>query len=57
MELGLGKLGLLPEQFWRMTPPELTTAVYGRFGRPKESEKPMTKGRLQEMMERFPDGR
>lgn len=54
MELGLGRLELKPDEFWKMTPAELKAKAYGRLGRPNE---PMTNRRLKEMMERFPDGR
>lgn len=54
MGFGLGVLRLPPEQFWRMTPRELASAwgaIMGNRGGP------MDRPGLEQLMERFPDGR
>jgi uncharacterized phage protein (TIGR02216 family) len=48
MQLGLGTLGLSPEQFWRSSPREIAAA----FGCPPQ---PMLRQNLQSMMENYPD--
>ena len=52
MRFGLGILRLPPEQFWRMTPRELA-AAWGALG----GSRPLGRTELDDMMERFPDGR
>lgn len=50
---GLGVLRLPPEQFWRMTPRELAYAIEAVRGRAA----PLDRGRLADLMKRFPDER
>jgi uncharacterized phage protein (TIGR02216 family) len=50
---GLGVLKLPSEQFWRMTPRELACAIEAVTGRAV----PLDRGRLAELMKRFPDER
>lgn len=50
---GLGVLRLPPEQFWRMTPRELTYAIEAVRGRTA----PLDRGGLSGLMKRFPDER
>ncbi|MDO9414022.1 MAG: phage tail assembly chaperone [Pseudolabrys sp.] len=51
---GLGVLKLPPEQFWRMTPRELSYAIEAvRGGR----SVPLDRGGLADLMKRFPDER
>ena len=54
MGFGMGVLRLAPEQFWRMTPRELSAAWTSLTG---ERGVPMGRPDLNELMERFPDGR
>jgi uncharacterized phage protein (TIGR02216 family) len=49
MEVGLGKLGLTPDQFWAMSPIELRTMAHGRFGKPQQ---PLTRDWLNAMIEK-----
>jgi uncharacterized phage protein (TIGR02216 family) len=48
---GLGVLRLPPEQFWRMTPRELSYAIEAATGRTA----PLDRGALGELMKRYPD--
>jgi uncharacterized phage protein (TIGR02216 family) len=48
---GLGVLRLSPEQFWRMTPRELSYAIELVTGRAA----PLDRGSLAELMKRYPD--
>ena len=48
---GLGVLHLSPEQFWRMTPRELATAIEAVRGRGAL----LDRGGLAELMKRYPD--
>jgi len=50
---GLGVLRLPPEQFWRMTPRELTHAIEAVRGRGA----PLDRGAMAELMTRYPDVR
>ena len=50
---GLGVLRLSPEQFWRMTPRELAYAIEAVSGRRTS----LDRGRLAELMKRYPDER
>jgi uncharacterized phage protein (TIGR02216 family) len=54
MEAGLGRLGLAPDVFWRMTPRELDAALTGRFGTGVSASAP-TRVELQDLMQTFPD--
>jgi len=49
MEVGLGRLGLPPEQFWAISPQELRTMAHGRFGK---ADRPLSKSWLDSMMEK-----
>lgn len=48
---GLGILRLSPDQFWRMTPRELATAIEALTGR----SAPLKRATLNELMTRYPD--
>jgi uncharacterized phage protein (TIGR02216 family) len=48
---GLGVLKLSPEQFWRMTPRELSLALQAARGRGA----PLDRASLQDLMKRYPD--
>jgi uncharacterized phage protein (TIGR02216 family) len=50
---GLGVLRLSPEQFWRMTPRELSYAIEALTGRTAS----LDRGGLAELMKRYPDDR
>jgi uncharacterized phage protein (TIGR02216 family) len=52
MEIGLGRLGRSPQEFWNMTPKELEAAVAGAIG---VASAPLSRRDLEEMMARFPD--
>ncbi|WP_047308467.1 rcc01693 family protein [Rhodopseudomonas palustris] len=52
MQLGLGVLRLPPDQFWRMTPRELASALIGARG---DVAAPLDRGGLAELMRRYPD--
>lgn len=54
MAVGLGRLGLPPSEFWRMTPKELDAALRGRFGPAIGAETP-TRAELAQLMQLFPD--
>jgi uncharacterized phage protein (TIGR02216 family) len=54
MTVGLGVLRLSPAAFWAMTPKELAAAA-AAFA--PGGEGPIGRGRLGELMGRFPDGR
>ena len=52
MELGLGRLGRSPREFWAMTPKELEAAVAGAIGL---SIAPLSREDLDRLISRFPD--
>jgi uncharacterized phage protein (TIGR02216 family) len=52
MAFGFGVLRLAPEQFWRMTPRELASAVRGLFGEP---EGPFDRAAFDNLLRRYPD--
>lgn len=52
MQFGLGVLRLSPDQFWRMTPRELASALIGARG---HVVAPLDRGGLDALMRRFPD--
>lgn len=54
MRFGFGVLRLSSEAFWRMTPRELAAAWTAIAG---ERITPPARAGLDELMERFPDGR
>lgn len=55
MEVGLGQLAIPVSEFWSLTLREFWSIYYGRYGRPSR-ERPTTEW-LEEMMEKFPDGK
>ena len=52
MELGLGRLGRSPQEFWAMTPRELDAAVAGAIG---TGPAPLSREDLEKLISRFPD--
>jgi uncharacterized phage protein (TIGR02216 family) len=54
MRFGLGVLRLPPAAFWAMTPRELGAAWSAVAG---ERARPLDRPGLEQLMERFPDGR
>ena len=52
MEIGLGRLGRSPQEFWNMTPKELEAAVAGAIG---IGSAPLSRRNLEGLMARFPD--
>ncbi|TNF13513.1 MAG: phage tail assembly chaperone [Rhodobacteraceae bacterium] len=52
MRAGLHRLGLRPAEFWALTPAELALML----GEGATGARPMGRGRLEELIERFPDG-
>jgi uncharacterized phage protein (TIGR02216 family) len=52
MQFGFGTLRLAPDQFWRMTPRELASALIGARG---GVVTPLDRGGLSELMRRYPD--
>jgi uncharacterized phage protein (TIGR02216 family) len=52
MELGLGRLGRSPQEFWAMTPKELEAAVAGAIGL---GPVPVSREELDRLISRFPD--
>jgi uncharacterized phage protein (TIGR02216 family) len=52
MEIGLGRLGRSPQEFWNMTPKELEAAVAGAIGL---GSAPLSRRDLEGLMARFPD--
>ncbi|MGB3809169.1 MAG: phage tail assembly chaperone [Parvibaculum sp.] len=53
MEIGLGHLRLAPQDFWRMTLPELAAAA-NTLGL-RAPQRQMTRAELASLAERFPD--
>lgn len=54
MQFGFGVLGLSSRTFWALTPRELAAAFEARAGRRVGSP---ARGELDQLMERYPDGR
>ena len=52
MELGLGRLGRSPREFWAMTPKELDAAVAGAIGL---EPVPLSRHELDGLISRYPD--
>ena len=52
MELGLGRLGRSPQEFWAMTPKELDAAVAGDIGL---APVPLSREEFDKLISRFPD--
>ncbi len=55
MRLGLGALRLSPDDFWAMTPNEFRLALEGAGIVPVGGSAPMSPGRLNELMQTYPD--
>ena len=56
LETGIGVLQMTPDQFWNMTMIEFSCAVEGFSSfHASQSNTPLTKYELQDMMERYPD--
>lgn len=51
MRAGIGRLGLAPEVFWRLSPVELRIMLGDEAAPP-----PLTRARLAELAAAFPDG-
>jgi uncharacterized phage protein (TIGR02216 family) len=54
MAAGLGLLRLPPAHFWSMTPRELEAALSSLLG-PTQTDTPLPRSTLAEMIARFPD--
>ena len=56
MEICLGMIGMRPKDFWDSSPKEIYKAISGfiEFNTTKK-DKPMSKGELDDLMERYPD--
>ena len=52
MRAGMGRLGLTPDQFWRLSPVELRIMLGAEAAVP-----PLTRARLEELAAAFPDVR
>lgn len=52
MRAGLGRLGLRPEEFWRLTPAELVMMLGDPVSAP-----PLTRARLGELARAWPDAK
>jgi uncharacterized phage protein (TIGR02216 family) len=50
MRVGLGRLGLMPDQFWRLSPVELRMMLGAEAAVP-----PLTRARLEELAAAYPD--
>ena len=57
MEIGLGKMGIPPRDFWDMSLFELYSAINGfaEFHGGSKENAPMTRDELEDLMERYPD--
>lgn len=51
-------MGMSPKSFWKLSPIEVYMAIDGfsEFNGAEQKEEPMTKDRLHELMELYPDG-
>jgi hypothetical protein len=58
MELGLGHMGMAPDDFWALTMPEFRAKIDGfkEFHGIKPKEQPPSVAAIRDMMEHFPDG-
>jgi uncharacterized phage protein (TIGR02216 family) len=52
MRVGLGRLGLTPDQFWRLSPVEFRMMLGAEAAVP-----PLTRARLEELAAAYPDQR
>jgi len=59
MEIAYGMLGIAPDVFWAMTPPEWMAAFKGfkrKYGMADDRDAPaITRDELEQLMMRFPD--
>ena len=57
VKLALGTMQIRPDDFWNMSMPEFYMALQGfkNFHAATEKEEPMSKDRLDELMELYPD--
>ena len=57
MEVCLGMIGMSPEDFWNSSMQEIYAAAEGfkNFNSPTEDDEPMSRDRLNELMELYPD--
>ena len=57
MEICFGMIGMRPIDFWNSSPKEIYKAINGfiEFNSSSEKSEPMTKDRLQELQELYPD--
>lgn len=57
MEIGLGKMGISPRDFWDMSLFELYAAINGfaEFHSGGRKPTPLTRDELEDLMERYPD--
>jgi len=58
VKICIGMMNMRPSDFWNLSPREMYLAIKGfkDFNSTEEKEEPMTKDRLEEMMELYPDG-
>ena len=57
MEVCLGMIGMRPEDFWNSSMQEIYAAAEGfkNFNYPTKDDEPMSRDRLNELMELYPD--
>jgi hypothetical protein len=57
MEVCLGMIGMRPEDFWNSSMQEIYAAAEGfkNFNSPTRDDEPMSRDRLNELMELYPD--
>ena len=55
MGLCMGRLGWLPDSFWRATPRELAAVLAGLKGGRTRDLRPLARAGLEALMRRFPD--
>jgi uncharacterized phage protein (TIGR02216 family) len=56
MQICLGTMAMRPKDFWDLSPSEMYAAIRGfKEFHTTESEQPMTKNELEELMELYPD--
>tara|TARA_Y100000592_G_scaffold89601_1_gene147042 strand:- start:2123 stop:2296 length:174 start_codon:yes stop_codon:yes gene_type:complete len=57
MEICLGMIGMRPIDFWNSSPKEIYRTINGfiEFNSSSEKSEPMTRDRLQELQELYPD--
>ncbi|MBX9619172.1 MAG: phage tail assembly chaperone [Hyphomicrobiales bacterium] len=52
MALGFAQWHLPPDAFWRLTPREIAGAIAGRTG---TNARPLSRDRLTDLLQRYPD--